>query len=128
MSPRFNYAWHHAASNSLILGCWNVEYFRSAQIHFRFLMNLSSILAVSEYCLHEEQLDFFKTVTHRLDYFKTVTHDSHNYTSINANDNPPLLSKKPAHRGVALFWTCSFYNFWFLLKFEKHQFRLYNGN
>ena len=42
-------------------------------------MNLFSILAISEHCLHEEQLDFFKT----------VTGDSYNYTAVSANDNPP---------------------------------------
>ena len=35
-------------------------------------MNLFSILAISEHCLHEEQLDFFKT----------VTGDSYNYTAV----------------------------------------------
>ena len=101
ISPRLNHAQHHAASSSLILGCWNVEYFRSAQIQFRSLLNLFSILAISEHCLHEEQLDFLKN----------VTDDSYNYTAVSANDNPPLLSGKPAHGGDALFWKCSFDNF-----------------
>ena len=78
MSPRLNRAYHHAASSSLILGCWNAEYFRSAQIQFRSLVNLLSILAFSEHCLHEEQLDFFKT----------VTDDSYNYTAVSANETP----------------------------------------
>ena len=64
-------------------------------------MNLFSILAISEHCLHEEQLDFFKT----------VTGDSYNYTAVSANNNPPLLSGKPAHEGVALFWKLSFDDF-----------------
>ena len=64
-------------------------------------MNLFSILTISEHCLHEEQLDFFKT----------VTGDSYNYTAVSANDNPPLLSGKPAHGGVALFWKRSFDDF-----------------
>ena len=65
------------------------------------LVNLFSILAISEHYRHEEQLDFFKT----------VTDDSYNYTTISANDNPPLLSGKPAHGGVALFWKHCFGNF-----------------
>ena len=64
-------------------------------------MNLFSILAISEHCLHEEQLDFFET----------VTDDSYNYTDVSANDNPPLLSGTPAHGGNALFWKRSFDNF-----------------
>ena len=64
-------------------------------------MNLFSILAISEHCLHEEQVYFFKT----------DTGDSYNYTAVSANDNPPLLSGKPAHGGVALFWKRSFDDF-----------------
>ena len=64
-------------------------------------MNLFSKLAISEHCVHEEQLDFFKT----------VTNDSYNYTAVSANDNPLLLSRKPAHEGVALFWKGSFDDF-----------------
>ena len=64
-------------------------------------MNLFSILAISEHCLHEEQLDFFKT----------VADDFYNYTAVGANDNPPLPSMKPAHRGVALFWKRYFDHF-----------------
>ena len=64
-------------------------------------MNLFSILAISEHCLHEEQLDFFKI----------VTGDSYNYTAVSANDNPSLLSGKPPHGGVALFWKRSFDDF-----------------
>ena len=75
--------------------------FRTAQTQFRSLVNLFSILAISEHCLHEEQLDFFKT----------VTDDSYNYTAVSANDNPPLLLGKPAHGGVALFWKRSFDDF-----------------
>ena len=71
-------------------------------------MNLFSILAISEHSLHEEQLNFFKT----------VTDDSYNYTVVSANDNPPLLSEKPTHGGVALFWKRSFDNF--ISPFEKH--------
>ena len=63
-------------------------------------------ITTSEHCLHEEQLHFFKT----------VTDDSYNYTTVSANDSPPLLSGKPAHGGVALFWKCSFDNFIFPLK------------
>ena len=59
-------------------------------------MNLFSIMAISEHCLHEEQLDFFKT----------VTDDSYNYTAA-----PPLLSRKLAHGEVASFWKCAFDNF-----------------
>ena len=64
-------------------------------------MNLFSILAISDHCLHQEQLHFFKT----------VTDDSYNYTAVIANDNPPLLSGKPAHGGVALFRKRSFDSF-----------------
>ena len=55
-------------------------------------MNLFSILAISEHCLHEEQLDFFKT----------VTGDSYNYTAVSANDNP-LCFQGNLHMGELLY-------------------------
>ena len=43
-----------------------------------------------------------------MDFFKTFTDDAYNYTAVSANDNPPLLSGKPAHERIALFWKRSF--------------------
>ena len=52
------------------------------------------ILAISEHCLFDEQLDLMKSSTDH----------TYNCITVCAFDNPPLLSGQNVHGGVALFW------------------------
>ena len=79
---RFNKQEGHPASSSLILGCWNVQYFRSAQLYFKSLIECFDIFPISEQFLHEEQLDFLKSGT---------DHHAYNCIVVSSFDNPPLL-------------------------------------
>ena len=65
------------------------------------LISCFDVLAISEHCLFEEQLDFFDK----------ISNSSHNYTAVCSNDNPHLLSGKNAHGDVALLWKHTFDNF-----------------
>ena len=64
-------------------------------------MKNSDIFAVSEHCLYEEQLGILEsTINYTL-----------KCTVVSAFDNPSILSGKPAHGGVALFWKSSINDF-----------------
>ena len=52
------------------------------------------ILAISEHCLFQEQLGILKS----------SCGNTYNCIAASANDNPPILSGKAAHGGVALLW------------------------
>ena len=56
-------------------------------------MNLFSILAISEHCLHEEQLDFFKT----------VTRDSYKIIQLSVPMIIPLCFQGNLHTGELLY-------------------------
>ena len=56
------------------------------------------IFAISEHCIHEEQLDFFKSSADHM----------YNCIAVSSFDNPPLLSRQNAHGGVALFFKHAF--------------------
>ena len=71
-----------------------MQYFRTAQLYFKSLIECFDIFAISEHCLFDEQLDRLKSST---DY-------TYNCIAVSASDNPPLLSGQNAHGGVALFW------------------------
>ena len=51
-----------------------------------------------EHCLFTEQLDLLKRCT---DY-------RYNCTAVCSDDNPPILSGKKGHGGVAIFWDMSY--------------------
>ena len=55
------------------------------------------IFAISEHSLFEEQLDMLDRC---IDF-------TYNCTAVSSKGNPPILSGKPAHGGVALFWKIS---------------------
>ena len=61
------------------------------------MVNYFDIFAISEHSLFEEQLDIFDRCTDL----------SYKWTAVSSKDNPPILSSKPAQRGVALFWKIS---------------------
>ena len=61
------------------------------------MVNCFDIFAISEHRLFEKQLDIFDCCTDL----------SYKWTAVSSKDNPPTLSGKPAHGGVALFWKIS---------------------
>ena len=75
-----------------------MQYFRTAQLYFKSLIECFDIFAISEYCLFDEQLDLLKSSTDH----------TYNCIALSASDNPPLLSGQNAHGGVALFWKHAF--------------------
>ena len=87
--------------SSLKIGCWNVQYFKTALLYFELLINHFDILPISEHCLFEEQLGLLKT----------ATDSSYNYHAVSANDNPPILSSERVHGNVALIWNDAIDNF-----------------
>ena len=48
---------------SLNIGCWNVQYFKTAQLYFRSIIDDFDILAISEHSIFAEQLKMPKNVT-----------------------------------------------------------------
>ena len=57
-----------------------MQYFRTAQLYFKSLIECFDIFAISEHCLFDEQLDLLKSST---DY-------TYNCIAVSASDNPPL--------------------------------------
>ena len=84
---------------SKFLGCWNMQYFRTAQLYFKNIINKFHTFAISEHCLFTEQLDLLKQ---RTDY-------RYNCMAVCSDNNPPIFSWKRGHGGVASFWDM-FYN------------------
>ena len=75
-----------------------MQYFRTAQLYFKSLIECFDIFAISEHCLHEEQLEFLNSNTDH----------AYNRIAVSSFDNPSLLSGQNAHGGVALFWKHAF--------------------
>ena len=46
-----------------MLGCWNLQYFGTAQLHFKSIFNCFDIFGISEHSLFQEQLDLIKAAT-----------------------------------------------------------------
>ena len=67
------------------------------ETRLKCLVYYFDIFAISEHSLFEEQLDIFDRCTDL----------SYKWTAVSSKDNPPILSGKPAHGGVALFWKIS---------------------
>ena len=74
--------------------------FRTAELYFYSLIDSFNILAISEHCLFDEQLG-------------TLTSKCNNYNciAVSSDENPPILSRKVAHGGVALPWKISLDNY-----------------
>ena len=77
-----------------MLGCWNLQYFRTAQLHFKSIFDRFDILGVSEHSLFQEQLDLIKA----------ATGNTYNCHAASAFNNPAVVSGEIAHGGVALLW------------------------
>ena len=78
-----------------------MQYFKTALLYFKSLINGFDILAISKHCLFEEQLGIIKT----------ATDSSYNYHAVSANDSPPILSSDRAHGGVGLICDNAIDNF-----------------
>ena len=70
-----------------------MQYFRTAQLYFKSLIESFDIFAISEHCLFHDQLDLLKS---SLDH-------THNCIAVSASDNPPLLSGQNAHGALHYF-------------------------
>ena len=71
-----------------------MQYFKTAQLYFKSIIDQFDILAISEHSLFEEQLRILKT----------ATGGTYNYHAVSASDNLRIISGEKAHRGVALLW------------------------
>ena len=78
-----------------------MQYFKTAQLYFKFIIDQFDILAISEHSLFEEQLGILKT----------ATDGTYNYHAVSASDNPRIISGKQAHGGLALLWKYSINDF-----------------
>ena len=84
-----------------MLGCWNLQYFRTAQLYFKSIFNCFDIFGISEHSLFQEQLDLIKA----------ATGNTYNCYAVSAFDNPAVVSGEIAHGGVALLWECAINDF-----------------
>ena len=89
------------SGSSLNIGCWNVQYFKTAQLYFKSIIDQFDILAISEHSVFEEQLGILKT----------ATDGTYNYHAVSASDNPRIISGEKPHGGVALLWKYSISDF-----------------
>ena len=69
-----------------------MQYFKSAQLYFKFLIARFDILVISEHFLFKEQLGMLES----------CTDNTYNSIAVSASDNPPVLSGNLAHGDVAL--------------------------
>ena len=86
---------------SLNIGCWNVQYFKTAQLYFKSIIDQFDILAISEHSLFEKQLGILKT----------ATDGNYNYHAVSESDNPRIISGEKAQGGVVLLWKYSINDF-----------------
>ena len=78
-----------------------MQYFKTAQLYFKSIIDQFDVLAISEHSLFEKQLGILKT----------ATDGTYNYHAVSASDNPHIISGKKAHGGVALLWKYSINDF-----------------
>ena len=76
------------------VGCWNLQYFRTAQLYSKSIFNCFDIFGISEHSLFQEQLDLIKE----------ATGNTYNCHAASAFDSPDVVSGEIAHGGVALLW------------------------
>ena len=66
-------------------------------MYFNELIDFFDIFTISEHCLFAEQLEILEASTIY----------TYNCIAVSSEDNPSILSGKPAHGGAALLWkTC----------------------
>ena len=77
-----------------MLGCWNLQYFRTAQLYFKSIFDCFDIFYIFEHSLFQEQLDLIKA----------ATGSTYNCHAASAFNNPAVVSGELAHGRVALLW------------------------
>ena len=85
------------ASDSHVLGYWNLQNFTTSQFYLNYLIFL--LLCYFGALFFEEQLGFIKSATGN-------TFNCH-AVSASAYNNPPILSEDNAHGGISLLCKCS---------------------
>ena len=75
-------------------GCWNLQYFRTAQLYFKSIFDCFDIFGICEHSLFQKQLDLIKAATGN-------TYSCH---AASACDNPAVVSGEIAHGGVTSLW------------------------
>ena len=70
-----------------------MQYFKTAQLYFKSIIDQFDIIAISEHSLFEEQLGILKT----------ATDGTYNYHAVSASDNPRIISGEQAHGGLHCF-------------------------
>ena len=71
-----------------------MQYFKSAQLYFKFLIARFDILVISGPSLFKEQLGMLES----------CTDNTYNSIAVSASDNPPAFSGNLAHGGIVLLW------------------------
>ena len=84
-----------------MLGCWNLKYFRTAQLYFKSIFDCFDIFGISEYSLFQEQLDLINA----------ATGNTYNCYAASAFGNPAVVSEEVANGGVALLWKYAIIDF-----------------
>ena len=78
-----------------------MQYFKTAELYFKSIIDRFDILAISEHSLFEEQLGILKT----------ATDGTYNYHAVSASDSPHIISGEQVHGGVPLLWKYSINDF-----------------
>ena len=78
-----------------------MQYFKTAQLYFKSIIDQFDVLAISEHSLFEEQLGILKS----------ATDGTYNYHAVSASDNLCIISGEKTHGGVALLWKYSINDF-----------------
>ena len=76
----------------MMLGCWNLQYFRTAQLYVKSIFDCFDVFGISKHSLFQEQLDLIKA----------AIGDTYNCHAASAFDNPAVVCREIAHGGVAL--------------------------
>ena len=87
-------------------GCWNLQYFRTAQLYFKSIFDCFDIFGIPEHSLFQEQLDLIKA----------VTGNTYNCHAAGPFDNPSVVSGEIAHGEVALLWKYAIDDFFYLFR------------
>ena len=69
-----------------------MQYFKTAQLYFKSIIDQFDILAISEHSLFEEELGILKT----------ATDGTYNHHAVSTTDNPRIISGEQSHGGEGL--------------------------
>ena len=89
-----------ALSCDLVVGCWNMHGFNSAQFYVENVLDRFDVLALSKHWLFGEQL-------HKISNY-SCDFTGHGIAS---QSNPDILSGRGGHGGVGILWSTAFNDF-----------------